>query len=88
LQAAGARALAQLEDTIRAMHAIPGDQTLDARARAELLAAWSLVHGFAHLALDGKLGQLHAGATPEDLLTRVLPDLMQGQWPDPATAAA
>lgn len=87
LQAAGARALAQLEDTIRAMRAIPGDQPLDAPARAELLAAWSMVHGFAHLALDGKLAHLHGGATHEDLLTGVLPDLMQGQWPDLSAAA-
>jgi AcrR family transcriptional regulator len=83
LQQAAARALAQLEASIRAIRAIPRDRPLDAQARAALLAAWSLVHGFAHLALDGKLAHLHAGAKPKDLLTGVLPQMLQSAWPDP-----
>jgi AcrR family transcriptional regulator len=83
LQQAGERALAQLEDTIRAMCAVPPGQPLDPRARAVLLAAWSMVHGFAHLALDGKLAHMHPGASQEDLLAHVLPQMLQGQWPGP-----
>ncbi|MBT2744949.1 TetR/AcrR family transcriptional regulator [Lysobacter sp. ISL-50] len=84
LQDAGDRAMAQLEQTIRAMHAIAPDQPMEARSRVVLLASWSMVHGFAHLALDGKLAHMHAGATSDDLLTRVLPQMLQSQWPDPA----
>ncbi|MEZ0470836.1 TetR/AcrR family transcriptional regulator [Luteimonas salinilitoris] len=83
LQQAGANAMAQLEDTIRALHSVPADRSLSADAHAALLAAWSMVHGFAHLALDGKLGHMHDGATPEALLDDVLPKLLESQWPDP-----
>lgn len=87
LREAGARALAQLEGTIRAMRAIRPEQALDSQGRAVLLAAWSMVHGFAHLALDGKLAQMQAGAAPEDLLTGVLPEMLQSQWPDAVAPA-
>jgi AcrR family transcriptional regulator len=83
LQQAGDLALAQLEDTIRAMYAVPPGQPLAPRAHAVLLAAWSMVHGFAHLALDGKLAHMHPGATTEDLLADVLPQMLRSQWPDP-----
>lgn len=83
LQAAGERTLMQLEGTIRAMRSIPQGRQMDASARAELLAAWSLVHGFAHLALGGKLARLHARGTADDLLANVLPKMLESQWPDP-----
>jgi AcrR family transcriptional regulator len=83
LQEAGSRALALLEQTIRAMRVIPDDQPLDSEARAMLLATWSMVHGFAHLMLDGKLAHMYAGATPEELLTGVLPQMLRSQWPEP-----
>ena len=82
LQEAGARARGELEDTIRALHGIAPGRPLHADARSELLAAWALVHGFAHLALDGKLSHMHDGATPDELLKRVLPKLLRDQWPD------
>lgn len=83
LHEAGNRALAQLEETIRAMRTIPPGQPLDTQAHAVLLATWSMVHGFAYLALDGKLAYMHPGATPEDLLTGVLPEMLRSQWPEP-----
>lgn len=82
LQEAGERALMQLEDTIRAIRSIPDDQPLAPEARAMLLATWSMVHGFAHLVLDGKLAHMYAGATSDDLLTSVLPEMLLSQWPD------
>lgn len=85
LQEAGERTLAQLEATIHAMHSMQPHQPLDSHARAALLAAWSMVHGFAHLALDGKLTNpnLHGSMVPDDLLTDVLPKMLESQWPDP-----
>ncbi|WP_408952040.1 TetR/AcrR family transcriptional regulator [Lysobacter sp. Hz 25] len=82
LQAAGDKTLMQLEQTIRAMHSLPSQQSLDTQARAELLAAWSMVHGFAHLALDGKLSQLQAATPSNGLLTDVLPKMLENRWPD------
>ncbi|GAB3383377.1 TetR/AcrR family transcriptional regulator [Azotobacter armeniacus] len=82
LQEAGERTLMQLEDSIRAIRSIPEDQPLDAEARAALLATWSMVHGFAHLVLDGKLAHMHAGATADNLLESVLPKMLLSQWPD------
>lgn len=82
LQEAAGRARGALEDTIRALRGIAPGRALDVEARNELLAAWALVHGFAHLALDGKLSHMHDGATPDELLKRVLPKLLRSQWPD------
>ncbi|KAF1706361.1 TetR family transcriptional regulator [Pseudoxanthomonas sacheonensis] len=79
LQEAGRRALLLLEETIRAIRSLPNQQPLDPQAQAALLATWSTVHGFAHLALDGKLAHLSAGAPLDDLLAQVL----ESQWPDP-----
>lgn len=83
LQEAASRAMALIEDTIRAMRAIPDGQPLDHAAQSVLLATWSIVHGFAHLALDGKLVHMHECAAPDDLLANVLPEMLESQWPDP-----
>ena len=82
LHEAAERASGELEATIRALRGIAPGRELDADGRTELLAAWSLVHGFAHLALDGKLAHMYEGATPDELLKRVLPKLLRSQWPD------
>lgn len=82
LKAAGDRTLMQLEQTIRAMRSLSPQAPLDASARAELLAAWSMVHGFAHLALDGKLAQLPNDGASGDLLDEVLPKMLENRWPD------
>jgi AcrR family transcriptional regulator len=82
LREAGESALAQLEQTVRAKHKLADREPLNSAARSMLLAAWSLVHGFAHLLLDGKLAHMHAGATSDDLLEKVLPQMLLSQWPD------
>jgi AcrR family transcriptional regulator len=75
-------AFRQLEETIRALRALSPDQPIDAASRAVLLGAWSTVHGFAHLALDGKFDHLGSGTRPEDLLETMLPDVLLALWPD------
>ena len=82
LREAAGRAFAQLEQTVRAKHAIGADTPLDSTARATLLAAWSIVHGFAHLALDGKLAHMNAEAAPEVSLDQALSEMLINQWPD------
>lgn len=81
LQAAGALALSHLESTIRLQHGLSQQQPLNTAARDGLLAAWSIVHGFAHLLLDGKLTHMNGGASSDELLERVLPRMLLSQWP-------
>jgi len=81
VEAAG-RAFAQLEQTVRAKHALAANDPLDSTSRATLLAAWSMVHGFAHLALDGKLAHMNADAPPEEAIDQALSEMLLNQWPD------
>jgi AcrR family transcriptional regulator len=50
------RAYGVLEGAIRAATLTPAEQPLSPQGRGFLLANWSIVHGFAHLALGGELG--------------------------------
>lgn len=76
LHEAGEAALAQLEQTVRKIRSLAADKPLDATAQSMLLATWSMVHGFAHLMLDGKLAHMYAGATPDALIESVLPAML------------
>ncbi len=51
-QAAG-EAFAFLEKAVRAFCGVAPEEARDPRTLGMILAAWSMVHGFAHLALDG-----------------------------------
>jgi AcrR family transcriptional regulator len=82
LEARGEAAFGELEHTIRALRALPHDQPIDAASQAILLGVWSTVHGFAHLALDGKFDRLGPGTRPLDLLAITLPDVLLALWPD------
>jgi len=82
LRAAAALAWLQLERTVRAQHGLAVDQPLTPAASAALLGAWSMVHGYAHLLLDGKLAAMHPGAGDEQLLNQVLPQMLLAHWPD------
>jgi hypothetical protein len=70
---------------VREIRALSADAPLDAGARSMLLAAWSIVHGFAHLVLDGKLAQIYKGTPRDALLRNVLPAMLLSQWPDDVT---
>jgi AcrR family transcriptional regulator len=50
------RAYRVLEDAVRAATGTPPEGVLPAQGQGLLLAMWSIVHGFAHLALGGELG--------------------------------
>ena len=82
LKASADAALAQLERTVRDLRGMPDGIALDAPGRAALVGAWSLVHGFAHLAIDGKLDGPFGAPAHDELLERVLPPILLMQWPD------
>ncbi|WP_395017404.1 TetR/AcrR family transcriptional regulator [Dongia sp.] len=74
------RAYRVLEDAVRAATGVAPGAALAADGRGFLLATWSIVHGFAHLALGGELGQAPEtkkgrGAILETLLPAMLQHL-------------
>jgi Na+/serine symporter len=60
LQLAADAALDVLADTVRAVRDEPMQATLTLPQAAQMVVAWSLVHGFAMLLLDNRLKQLVA----------------------------
>jgi len=80
LAAASQAAFAELEQAIRDYTGFPAGQPLDAPTHARLLAAWSTVHGFAHLALDGKFAPLGQPTDPQAMQDTLRRILEQG-WP-------
>ncbi|PSH65167.1 TetR/AcrR family transcriptional regulator [Phyllobacterium sophorae] len=81
LELAGERAWSALAETVRALRSVPDDHPFDAELRATLLAAWSTVHGFAHLALDGKFSRLYPDTSSDHLLSQLLPEVLGAIWP-------
>lgn len=81
LQAAGRAAFAELEGAVRDCLALPADRPLDRKALAPVLGAWSLVHGFAHLALDGKFDRMAGPADLSGFVGDMLPEVLRNFLP-------
>jgi AcrR family transcriptional regulator len=81
LQAAGQAAFAELRDAVRAYRGIAPGQPLDRAALTTVLAAWSTVHGFAHLALDGKFDGIGEAEGGSAVTEAILPEMLAGLWP-------
>jgi Tetracyclin repressor-like, C-terminal domain len=74
LQEVAHRAYEVLEAAVRDARARPLFQALDAQSHGLLLGTWSIVHGFAHLALAGELRDPQGQpASREVILTTLLP---------------
>ena len=73
---AAKRAYGILENAIRAATHTPAQQELTAGSFGLLIAVWSLVHGFSHLALGGELN-VHGTQGDEAILTGLLPNVLQ-----------
>ncbi len=86
LDAASKAAWDALAASVRAYHGLPADHPVDPALRATILGVWSTVHGFAHLALDGKFARLEPDADTDHLLNTLLPQVLQALWPDPPAA--
>lgn len=81
LHAAGKAALAELQETVRLYEAAHGRVVGDADIMRLCLAVWSMVHGFAHLTLDGKFATLAQGGTIDSFVARELPAIIEATWP-------
>jgi hypothetical protein len=79
LAAAGDRSFQILEDAIRAATATPKGEPLSPDASGYLMAIWSIVHGFSHLALGGELDNpaRRAGGGRKAILGTFLPLALQ-----------
>jgi AcrR family transcriptional regulator len=72
------RAYRVLEDAVRAATGVSPGGALQAEGQGLLLAMWSIVHGFAHLALGGELGQAPETKKGRTLiLETLLPAMLQ-----------
>jgi AcrR family transcriptional regulator len=76
LRAAGQAAFMALESAIRDVTGAGPDRPLDRPGFAAVLGAWSLVHGFAHLALGGEFDALAGEAGRDAFVQAMLPDVL------------
>jgi AcrR family transcriptional regulator len=81
LQAAGARAFALLAEVVREVRGLGTAPPLAVEDRAFLLLAWSAVHGFAHLALEGQLDPMAQGQAIDAFVESLLPGVMRQLLP-------
>jgi AcrR family transcriptional regulator len=81
LQRVAGHAYGVLEDAVRAATRTPASQPLSPQGRGFLLANWSIVHGFSHLALGGEMaGPDGQAVSNEALLEQVLKHLPPPVW--------
>jgi AcrR family transcriptional regulator len=76
LQAASYEAYAELEAAIRRVLEMSREQSLNRAAQAAIIGAWAIVHGFAGLALDGKLAPFVGAKALYGSLEDLLPDVL------------
>ncbi len=65
-------AFAALENGVRGLYSVPPSDPLEPAQWNSLLSIWSVVHGFAHLALAGQLERFAPGGDGEALLRETL----------------
>ncbi|WP_459615898.1 TetR/AcrR family transcriptional regulator [Bordetella sp. 2513F-2] len=81
LAAAGQAAYGELERGVRGYAGLAAGAPLDDAAQVLLLGAWSTVHGYAHLALDGKFDAAAGAAGIDAFMARTLPAMLQRLFP-------
>jgi hypothetical protein len=79
LQRSGQAAFGALERAVRDLLGIPASRPFSASQRNALLATWSVVHGFANLALAGQLDGFAQGGDRQALLRKTLAPLLEQQ---------
>jgi AcrR family transcriptional regulator len=79
LQRSGQAAFRALERAVRDLFAVPDEKPLSSRQRHALLAIWSVVHGFANLALAGQLDGFAPEGGRKALLRKTLAPLLEQQ---------
>jgi len=73
----GDGAFGKLEQGVRDLYAVPAGEPLEPAQWLRLLSTWSVVHGFAHLALAGQFDRFAPGGREALLRTMLAPMLEQ-----------
>lgn len=73
LRAAAGHAFSLLEGVVREVAGRPPDGRLDRPTLAAVLGAWSLVHGFSHLALGGEFDRMAGEGGRDAFVAEMLP---------------
>lgn len=81
LKQAADAAFLELESVVRDYRRWGRDKPLDHATQAAVIAAWSTVHGFAHLALDEKFGGPANAQGTRSFVDGMLPEIMRQLWP-------
>ena len=79
LQRSADAAFATLEQAVRELLGVPAAVPLSAAHWQVLLSVWSVVHGFAHLALAGQFDRFAPPGGREALLRQVLAPMLESQ---------
>jgi AcrR family transcriptional regulator len=79
LKAKAGAAFGVLENGVRRLYGAPEDAPLTATQQLTLLTLWSVVHGFAHLAIAGQLDHFAGEAGRDELVRRTLAPMLQQQ---------
>jgi len=79
LQRSGHAAFNALEQAVKDFYAVSAGEQLSARQRSALLAVWSVVHGFANLALAGQFDGFAPAGGREALLRETLAPMLDQQ---------
>ncbi|MGE0722845.1 MAG: TetR/AcrR family transcriptional regulator [Alphaproteobacteria bacterium] len=78
LQEGRRAAFAELIGIIREVAGAPREGPVDPALHGTAMGAWSLVHGFAHLALDGTIDRFSAPRPPGTFPTAMLAEVLNG----------
>jgi AcrR family transcriptional regulator len=77
IHAAGRAAYSELEAAVREYLGAHSKRPSDGAVAAMVLAAWSMVHGFAQLALDGKFDEMVEGKDLSSFIDAMLPSTLR-----------
>ena len=77
------RSFGILEDAIRAATGTSADQELSPDGKGLLMAVWSMVHGYCHLAFGGELSNPARGGGGTDVILETLLPMMLKHLPSP-----
>lgn len=76
LDSAGTAAFGELQQAMRDYCGLGKAEPLDRSGHAKLLGAWSVVHGFAQLALDGKFDRMAGAGGRRGFVEETLPSVL------------
>lgn len=80
--AATGEAFGGLMQTARAVYGVAHLPPTDPEALAAMFAAWSTMHGIAHLAIERKFPWPGGAQDADGFATEILPRILGAQWPD------